>query len=139
MLILGQVRLSKGQLISAGLGKESGQGPAVFEPPAGARSRIKTTPQLIFSNSRSSSISPESASDPNVKLFYRDKEQCANIRGYVNSCSIGDWYDHACFLLGKILYNWKCPYVLLSIKNGREKHKFLGCYSSQMAEVLVES
>ena len=41
MLILGDVRLGKGQVCSAGLGKRFSQGPTGLEPPAGARIKKK--------------------------------------------------------------------------------------------------
>ena len=49
--------------LPAGLGNGLVEGPARLRPPAGARNRKKTTPQIIFNNSRSS-IKPGSAPDP---------------------------------------------------------------------------
>ena len=47
MIIVGQVRLSKGQLCPAGLGKRLGQGPAELEHPAGARNRTTPHPHVF--------------------------------------------------------------------------------------------
>ena len=59
MLILGQVRLNKGQLCLSGLGKGLGYGPTGLQFPAGARNSKRF-------NSPRSSILPLRAPDPNV-------------------------------------------------------------------------
>ncbi len=72
VLILGQVKLNKGQLRPAGLGKGLGQCPAELEPPEGARNSLKKhplRPKLIFNNPRSI-IKPGSAPDPKKVINY---------------------------------------------------------------------
>ena len=64
MPILGQVRLSIGQLCPAVLVKILGQSPEGLEPPAGAINRKKHSLKLFFHNPRST-IKLESAHDPN--------------------------------------------------------------------------
>ncbi len=66
MLILDQVRLSKGQLCPAGLGK------GLIQGPAGTRNRKKIPLQLILNNHRSN-ILPASTFDPKHETSLKAK------------------------------------------------------------------
>ncbi len=62
--MLGQARLSKGQLFPTGLEKRLGYGPAVLDHPTGARNREEEKNFQPISNNPRSSILPERVPDP---------------------------------------------------------------------------
>ncbi len=86
MLNSGQVRLRKGQLCPAELGKGLGQGPAGLELTVRARNRKKTLLQTIFNNPRSS-IKPESAPDPKFYMYSMTNEQIIYLKLILSVCS----------------------------------------------------
>ncbi len=77
MRILGQVRLSKGQLSPVRLGKGLEQGTVGLKTQTGARNRKEKKNQLIFNNPKSG-ISPGSAPD---NCFFSWDQRGSYIRG----------------------------------------------------------